>query len=151
VFAYSQWTPRLDPHASTPPLHEFFPPEAHLLDVTASRTQDGSAPVVKVGETLTHLAEFRMAPGAQAEMITRTTEALDQAFDVSPGLVSATFHRSLDGTRMFNYGQWTSEEAFAALESQPGFSKDAPYWEGLAKNEFHLYKCVHVIDGDNLE
>ena len=32
-----------------------------------------------------------------------------------PGLISATFHRSLDGTRIINYGQWTREQAIAEL------------------------------------
>ncbi len=62
----------------------------------------------------------------------------------TPGLISATFHRSLDGTRMFNYGQWESKEAFEAILKQPGFNPDKPYWEGLARNEFHLYNVVHT-------
>jgi quinol monooxygenase YgiN len=62
----------------------------------------------------------------------------------SPGLISATFHRSLDGTRLFNYGQWESKEAFEAILKQPGFNPDESYWEGLARNEFHLYNVVHV-------
>ncbi len=57
---------------------------------------------------------------------------------------SATFHRSLDGNRMFNYGQWESQEAFEAILKQPGFNPGKPYWEGFARNEFHLYNVVHV-------
>ena len=32
-----------------------------------------------------------------------------------PGLISATFHRSLDGTRIINYGQWMDRQAIAEL------------------------------------
>jgi len=56
---------------------------------------------------------------------------------------SATFIEVSDGTRMFNYGQWESKEAFEAILKQPGFNPE-PYWEGLARNEFHLYNVVHL-------
>jgi hypothetical protein len=38
-----------------------------------------------------------------------------------------------------------SEEAIALLVQQPGFSKDQPYWEGIAENEYHLYRVVHTV------
>lgn len=147
VFTYSQWMPRFDHRTVTPALDDFFIPESQTLEVTASRSV---GPVVRLASpsNLTHLAEFRMSPVMQPEMIRLTTEALDTAMSVSPGLISATFHRSLDGTRIFNYGQWTSEEAFNDLEQQDGFSKDSPYWKGLARNEFHLYNVVHVLEAN---
>ncbi|MFB2894825.1 antibiotic biosynthesis monooxygenase [Aerosakkonemataceae cyanobacterium BLCC-F50] len=84
-----------------------------------------------------------MIPSNQHEMVKRTSAEIDRAMS-SPGLVSATFHRSLDGTRMFNYGQWESKEAFEAILKQPGFNPEKPYWERLARNEFHLYHVVHT-------
>ncbi|MEM9152769.1 MAG: antibiotic biosynthesis monooxygenase [Cyanobacteria bacterium P01_F01_bin.3] len=144
VFTYSQWLPRFDHRTVTSAPDDFFIPESQTLEVTASRSVDPSVTVTP-GNRLTHLAEFRMSPAMQPEMIKLTTEALDTAMDVSPGLISATFHRSFDGTRIFNYGQWTSEEAFKDLERQDGFSKEAPYWKGLARNEFHLYNVVYVL------
>jgi heme-degrading monooxygenase HmoA len=40
-----------------------------------------------------------------------------------PGSISASIHKSLDGTRVVNYAQWRSAEDFAALqentEAQP--------------------------------
>ncbi len=145
VFTYSQWQPRFD-HRSLPRLpafNEFFPPDTLQLEVTASRSI-ASAVEITEGDRITHLAEFRMMPSNQPEMVKRTTAEVDRAMSHSPGLISATFHRSLDGTRMFNYGQWESKEAFEAILKQPGFNPDQPYWEGLARNEFHLYKVVYV-------
>mmetsp|Transcript_25692 Transcript_25692/g.83302 ORF Transcript_25692/g.83302 Transcript_25692/m.83302 type:complete len:217 (+) Transcript_25692:179-829(+) len=144
VFAYSQWATRKDDRAAT--LDEFFPPESHQLEITASRCREDKVVNVDVGDTLTHLAEFRMKPESQPKMLELTADALGTAMDTSPGLLSATFHRSLDGTRMFNYGQWESKDAFDALEQQPGFSKADPYWKGLANNEFFLYNVKHVIE-----
>lgn len=145
VFTYSQWHPKFD-HRSLPRptvFAEFFPPDSLLLEVTASRSQSADVEIAE-GDHVTHLAEFRMMPVNQPEMIKRTTAELDRAMSNSAGLLSATFHRSLDGTRMFNYGQWESQEAFEAILSQPGFNPKQPYWQGLARNEFHLYNVVHV-------
>lgn len=145
VFTYSQWHPKFD-HRSLPRstvFAEFFPPDSLLLEVTASRSQSADVEIAE-GDRVTHLAEFRMMPVNQPEMIKRTTAELDRAMSNSAGLLSATFHRSLDGTRMFNYGQWESQEAFEAILSQPGFNPEQPYWQGLARNEFHLYNVVYV-------
>jgi quinol monooxygenase YgiN len=153
VFTYSQWQPKFD-HRSLPRptvFGEFFPPDTLQLEVSASQSVSTGVEIA-VGDSLrdgeadriTHLAEFRMMPLNQPAMVKRTTAELDRAINNSPGLISATFHRSLDGTRMFNYGQWESKEAFEAILKQPGFNPDKPYWEGLARNEFHLYNVVHV-------
>lgn len=145
VFTYSQWQPKFD-HRSLPRpvvFSEFFPPDSVQLEVTASKAISAEVDIVK-GDRITHLAEFRMMPANQPEMTKRTTAELDQAMSSSPGLISATFHRSLDGTRMFNYGQWESKAAFEAILKQPGFNPDEPYWKRLARNEFHLYQVVQV-------
>jgi quinol monooxygenase YgiN len=144
VFIYSQWQPRYNPRSLPYPIvfNEFFPADSLLLEVTASRSRATEVEII-AGERVTHLAEFRMIPSNQPEMIKRTSQELDRAMN-SPGLLSATFHRSLDGTRMFNYGQWESIEAFEAILKQPGFNPDKPYWDGLARNEFHLYHVVHM-------
>jgi quinol monooxygenase YgiN len=149
VFIYSQWNPKLDPRSLPRPtvLSEFFPPEMLLLEVTASRSNSTEVEII-AGNLVTHLAEFRMMPIHQSEMIKRTSAELERAMSNSPGLLSATFHRSLDGTRMFNYGQWENREAFEAILKQPGFNPEQPYWEGLARNEFHLYNVVHTQIAD---
>lgn len=145
VFTYSQWHPKFDHRSlARPPIFgEFFPPDSLQLEISASRSVSAEVEIV-TGDRITHLAEFRMMPSNQPEMVKRTTAELDRAMKDTPGLISATFHRSLDGTRMFNYGQWESKEAFEAILEQPGFNPDKPYWEGLARNEFHLYTVAHV-------
>ncbi|MDZ8260222.1 antibiotic biosynthesis monooxygenase family protein [Nostoc sp. ChiQUE01b] len=145
VFSYSQWQPKFDHRSLQRPvlLNEFFPPDSLQLEVSASKSVSAEVEIV-AGDRITHLAEFRMMPSNQPEMLKRTTTELDQAMSNSPGLLSVSFHRSLDGTRMFNYGQWESKEAFEAILKQPGFNPDKPYWEELARNEFHLYHVVHV-------
>lgn len=53
-----------------------------------------------------------------------------------PGLLSATFHRSLDGTRVINYGHWENAEAIEALQKQPGLVKKNPTGMELQKMNF---------------
>jgi quinol monooxygenase YgiN len=146
VFTYSQWQPKFDHRSLQRPVvfGEFFPPDSLQLEVSASKSRTTEVEI-SAGDHITHLAEFRMMPANQPEMMKRTTVELDRAMNDAPGLISATFHRSLDGTRMFNYGQWESKEAFEAILKQPGFNPDKPYWEGLARNEFHLYNVVHIV------
>jgi hypothetical protein len=36
-----------------------------------------------------------------------------------PGFVSANIHASLDGTKVVNYAQWESQEAFTSMFSDP--------------------------------
>lgn len=145
VFTYSQWSPQLDYRSLPYPtvFSEFFPPDSRLLDVVVSRPNSTEVEIM-TGDRITHLAEFRMIPTNQPEMIQRASAEIDRAMNHSPGLISATFHRSLDGTRLFNYGQWQSQEAFETILKQPGFNPEKPYWDGLARNEFHLYHVVHT-------
>lgn len=153
VFTYSQWSPQFDYRSLSHPavFSEFFPPDSRLLDVVVSRSRAAEVEIVtnaslRDGESdrITHLAEFRMIPTHQPEMIQRASAEIDRAMNHSPGLISATFHRSLDGTRLFNYGQWKNQEAFASILKQPGFNPEKPYWKGLARNEFHLYQVVYT-------
>lgn len=153
VFTYSQWNPQFDYRSLPHPIsfNEFFPPDSRLLDVVVSRARSTEIEITtdallggSNAKQITHLAEFRMIPTNQPEMIRRASAEIDRAMKHSPGLVSATFHRSLDGTRMFNYGQWQSQEAFESILQQPGFDPEQPYWQGLARNEFHLYQVAHT-------
>jgi hypothetical protein len=50
-------------------------------------------------------------PGRQQAIIDTIAESLTDA----PGLLSANFHTSVDGGRVLNYAEWTSEEAHIAF------------------------------------
>ena len=118
-------------------------PDFHVYEIVTSESKVGT-PQIKEGEYVTHFAEFSMKPENQPKMVSLAKEHIKPAME-QPGLISATFHRSLDGTRVINYGQWSDREAIEQLTLQPGFSKDAPYWEGIAENEYHLYEVVRVV------
>jgi quinol monooxygenase YgiN len=123
----------------------FDAPDSHVYEIIASESKIGT-PKIAEGKYFIHFAEFSMQPENQPKMVELAQEHLKPAME-QPGLISATFHRSLDGTRVINYGQWENQEAIAELTRKPGFSKAAPYWEGIAENEYHLYQVVKVVNG----
>lgn len=125
-------------------LFEFDSPDFHVYEIVASESKVG-IPKIEEGKYIVHFAEFRMQPENQPKMVELAKEHLKPAME-QPGLISATFHRSLDGTRVINYGQWENQEAIAELVKKPGFSKDKPYWDGIADNVYHLYEVVHTVN-----
>ena len=126
-------------------LFTFGQPDSHVYEIVTSESIVGT-PQIKEGEYIVHFAEFRMKPENQPKMVSLAKEHIKPAME-QPGLISATNDRSLDGTRVINYGHWSDREAIAELTKKPGFSKTAPYWEGIAENEYHLYEVVSVVSG----
>ena len=54
--------------------------------------------------------------GERAGLLTRSTEEVMQHL---PGFRAANIHLSTDRTRVVNYAQWDSAEAFAAMQANP--------------------------------
>ena len=123
------------------PLQKFVEEmDSHLFEIVASESKVGT-PEINPYEYFVHFAEFRMPPENQPRMVELAKEHVGPAMSLD-GLLSATFHRSLDGERVINYGQWENEEAISKLTQRPGFGSEDGYWTGLAKNEFHLYEVI---------
>ena len=121
-------------------------PDSHIYEVFISDSKEGTPKIVENGY-IAHFAEFRMQPENQPRMIELAKENLPKAMKL-PGLINATFHRSLDGTRVINYGQWSNPEAIENLKKRPGFGGESPYWEGVAENEHHLYEVAFTVSAD---
>ena len=124
-------------------LREFNPPDIHIYEIVISESKEGT-PKIEQGQYITHFAEFRMPPENQPRMIELAKENVVKAMEL-PGLISANFHRSLDGTRVINYGQWQDRETIENLKKQPGFGGKSEYWSGIAENEHHLYEVVLTV------
>jgi len=72
---------------------------------------------------------FTVAPGKQAELAELLVRATDETMKDLPGFISASIHRSLDGTRVINYAQWRSEADFASFGDHPEMQ---PYMKAAA-------------------
>jgi hypothetical protein len=72
----------------------------HLYEVVISKPE-GASLLIKKGD-LIHLGEFKVKPEDQLRLIELERENVSVALE-HPDLLSASFHRSLDGTRTMNY------------------------------------------------
>ena len=68
---------------------------------------------------LTLINVFSVAPENQSKLATLLAEATTQTMRQLPGFVSASIHRSLDGTKVVNYAQWRSQADFEAMRQHP--------------------------------
>jgi quinol monooxygenase YgiN len=65
---------------------------------------------------------FTVDPRDQQQLIETWQRSTEETIRHLPGFVSANIHRSLDGTRVVNYAQWESREAFNAMLRDPSAS-----------------------------
>jgi quinol monooxygenase YgiN len=148
VFNYAQWRTQAEyeAFAQSPQdqaigvkLSQFQLLDSHLYEVVISKPDHAALKIAK-GDRI-HLGEFRVQPENQQRLIALERENVEIALQ-HPDLISATFHRSLDGIRTVNYGQWRSLDQFDALLKSPNYESVREYWKGLAENEFNLYEVA---------
>jgi quinol monooxygenase YgiN len=92
----------------------------------------------------TFINTFRCEPSNQDEVVRINVDIVDQVASTFPGFISATVHRSTDGTRVFNYLQWESAEHLAAMQRSPEFQAIARRFAGLIEFELHECEVVHI-------
>jgi heme-degrading monooxygenase HmoA len=73
---------------------------------------------------------FTCTPENQQRLVEAWQRGTDDLMRYLPGFISANIHRSLDGTRVINYAQWESREAFQATLGNP---EVAAYFSELAQ------------------
>lgn len=148
VMNYAQWKTQSDYQAfinnseirqQGEKLSQFQIHESHVYEVAVSKPDDATLKITKGG--LIHLAEFRVKPENQQQLVELERKYVEVGLQ-NPGLMSANFHRSLDGVHTVNYGQWRSFADFEELLKDPKYKPLSEYWQGLAENQFHLYEVV---------
>ena len=66
-------------------------------------------------DVVTLINVFTVEPENQQRLLDLLVGATESVMNKLPGFVSANLHKSLDGTRVVNYAQWRSREAFEAM------------------------------------
>ncbi len=77
------------------------------------------ATIEKGRQLMTLINVFTVKPEKQRELADLLVRATDETMKTLPGFVSASIHRSLDGTKVINYAQWRSKADFEALKEDP--------------------------------
>jgi len=94
----------------------------------------------------TFINTFRCPPEHQAEVVQINIDIVEQVARASPGFISASVHRSTDGTRVVNYLQWETVEHLAAMQRSPEFRAIGRRFTGLIEFEPHEVEVAHVAD-----
>jgi heme-degrading monooxygenase HmoA len=93
---------------------------------------------------LTVINVFTVEKGRQAELVRILEEATDRLVARQPGFVSASLHRSVDGTHVAGYSQWRRVEDFNALRDRPEMQEHMRRIAAFAKFEPVLYEVASV-------
>jgi antibiotic biosynthesis monooxygenase (ABM) superfamily enzyme len=90
-------------------------------------------------EVATLLNVFTVDPARQRELVTVLEAATEAVMRHQPGFVSANIHASTDGTRVVNYAQWATVEAFQTMLANPECAPHMDSARALADSDPHLY------------
>jgi len=63
---------------------------------------------------------FTVERDNQQRLVDLLVRATDGFVNRAPGFISATLHRSLDGTKVTMYARWQSAEHYQAMRKDPG-------------------------------
>ncbi|QIN81762.1 antibiotic biosynthesis monooxygenase [Rubrobacter tropicus] len=103
------------------------------------------AEISQSGNVVTLINVFTVRPEDQQPLLDLLVEATESVMNRRPGFVSANLHKSFDGTRVVNYAQWRSKEAFEAMLEDPAAVGHMRQAAGLAESfEPHLYEVAYV-------
>jgi heme-degrading monooxygenase HmoA len=88
---------------------------------------------------------FVVSPDRGAELAELLEAATEQAMRYVPGFISANIHLSADGSRVINYAQWESTEAFQAMLADPTARVHMDQCAAIATSfDPHLYTVESV-------
>jgi len=88
---------------------------------------------------------FVVEPANQQRLIDLLIRATDQFVSRAPGFISATLHRSVDGTKVTMHAQWASAEAYEAMRRDPGPWPLLEEALTIAKFEPGMYQVVRTF------
>jgi quinol monooxygenase YgiN len=90
---------------------------------------------------------FTVDPANQRQLLELLARATETSVRHAPGFVSASLHRSLDGTKVTMYAQWRSAEDYRAMRENPA---PLPYLQqalAIAKFDPGMYEVVETYFG----
>jgi quinol monooxygenase YgiN len=101
--------------------------------------------ISKENNFLTLINVFTVEPGNQQKLVELLTLATESSVRTIEGFISASLHRSIDGSKVTMYAQWRSMEDYQKMRSNPAAS---PYLEDalkIARFEPGMYEVVEVF------
>jgi quinol monooxygenase YgiN len=101
--------------------------------------------IAKDKDVVTLINVFTVGPEDQQRLVDVLVDATQAVMRKQSGFISANIHRSLDGTRVTNYAQWRSPEAFEAMLGDREAAEHMGEAAKIAESfEPHLYEVSFV-------
>lgn len=79
--------------------------------------------IQKNNSIVTQMNYFKVVRGCQQELVDRLIRFHAEWWSRQPGHIAVATHKSLDGTMVFNYVQYASQEQLDAAHRHPAFWK----------------------------
>lgn len=89
---------------------------------------------------------FTVAPEKQEQLVEMVDDTLHELVRHLPGFISASLHKSLDGTRVVDYVQFASRADFEAMLAHPEMQQRIAAAVAIAKAEPLEYVVVDVVE-----
>jgi quinol monooxygenase YgiN len=102
--------------------------------------------IAQDNDVVTLINVFSVAPEDQQRLVDVLVDATQAVMRKHQGFISASIHRSLDGTRVTNYAQWRSREAFEAMLGDPEASEHMGEAARIAEKFEPLLYEVSFVD-----
>jgi len=96
-------------------------------------------------DVITLINVFTVAPANQQRLVELLTEATEVSVRQAAGFVSASLHRSTDGTKVTMYSQWRSIEEYQEMRRDPA---PLPFFQEaltIATFEPGIYEVVRTF------
>jgi quinol monooxygenase YgiN len=96
----------------------------------------------KNNDVTTLINVFTVESSKQQRLVDMLIEATEQIMNKQEGYISANIHKSMDGTKVVNYAQWKSKEAFEKMLNNPKAQIHMNDILNIAKSDGNLYDVV---------
>jgi quinol monooxygenase YgiN len=106
------------------------------------------ATITVARDTLTLVNVFTVKPEDQQKLVQLLIDATEQTMKHLPGFISASIHKSQDGTKVINYAQWRSQKDFDAMRQDPKAKPHMAAAAALATFEPILCEVVESISAN---
>jgi heme-degrading monooxygenase HmoA len=106
------------------------------------------ATISTASNLFTEIVVFTVEPEHQQPLIDAIVSEVDRWVKHCPGFISASFHKSLDGTNVANYAQWQSQADWQAFTQHPQGKVlgEKIHQVGIKANQASSYRVDRVIE-----
>ena len=101
--------------------------------------------ISKDNKVATLINVFTVEPGNQQKVVDMLVQTTEKAMKHIPGFVSASIHKSLDGTRVTNYAQAADHAAWERIVARLQGDGFFEQFQKLSKPNPCLYRCTFSL------